>query len=91
MGHWNKGFDMHHEKVLQHLKKHGQLLDSEIAQAVGIKLAEVRTSIATLAEMGEIAQCSVTRFEKGKPIEQIQCRVRGFSPPAAPGRKSAAK
>lgn len=82
---------MHHEKVLQHLKKHGQQLDSEIAKAIGIQLADVRTSISTLSALGEISQCAVTRFEKGKAIEQIQCRVRGYSPPVAPGRKPAAK
>lgn len=80
---------MHTSSILVHLKKHGQQLDSEIAAATGIPLAEVQKSIAELAAQGEISKCTVTRFNKGKPTEGIQCRLRGFVPPAAPGRKPA--
>lgn len=78
---------MHTSSILQHLKKHGQLLDSEIAAATGIDLPQVRESISELAAQGEISKCSVTRFNKGQAVEGIQCRLRGFVPPAAPGRK----
>ena len=89
--HHQKVFDMPTNSIFLHLKKHGQLLDSEIAFAMGIELDIVRNAISTLVERGEISRCSVTRFEKGNAIEGIQCRVRGFSPPAAPGRKPATK
>lgn len=80
---------MHTSSIFQHLKKHGQLLDSEIAAATGIDLPTVRASITELAAQGEISSCSVIRYLKGQPVEGIQCRLRGFSPPAAPGRKPA--
>jgi hypothetical protein len=78
---------MHTDKVLSHLKKHGQLLDLEIASATGIALPQVRKSLADLATRKEISQCSVTHFNGGKRIDGIQCRISGYVPPVAPGRK----
>lgn len=79
---------MQTDQVLSHLKKHGQLLDLEIASATGIALAQVRKSLADLATRGEISQCTVTHFKGGKRIEGIQCRISGYVPPVAPGRKA---
>lgn len=73
--------------VLQHLKKHGQLLDSEISASTKIPLEQVRQAIDELSRLGEISLCSVTRFRNGQPIESLQCRISGYYPPAAPGRK----
>lgn len=80
---------MHTSPVLQYLKKHGQKLDSEIAAATGISLSEVRISLADLSAQGEISKCSVTKFNNGKPVEGFLCRISGYFPPAAPGRKPA--
>jgi DeoR/GlpR family transcriptional regulator of sugar metabolism len=74
--------------ILQYLKTHGERLDTEIAEAVGISLNSVRTHLADLAVKGEVMVCHSIRFEKGKKIEGIKCRLAGFIPPAAPGRKS---
>ena len=73
--------------VLQHLKKHGQLLDSEISASIKIPLEQVRLSIDELSSQGEISQCSVTKYSNGKPTTAVQCRISGYYPPAAPGRK----
>ncbi|MCE1182893.1 MAG: transcriptional regulator [Rhodocyclales bacterium] len=78
-------------KVLEQLQKHGQLLDSDIARATHLPLADVQASIIELSARGEISQCSVTRFVKGKAVEQLQCRISGYIPRPAPGRKPAAK
>lgn len=75
-------------EILQYLKTHGERLDTEIAEATGLTLAKVRTILAELAAKGEIMACHSTKFDKGKKIEGISCRVSGFIPPAAPGRKS---
>lgn len=75
--------------ILQYLKKHGQLLDSEIATGTGIPIEQVRESITELSAQGEISRCTVTSFNNGKPIEGFQCRIAGYFPPAAPGRKPA--
>jgi len=77
-------------EVLQCLKKYGQRLDLEIAKEMGVPLATVRQRLAGLAASGEIITCSLTRFENGKRIDALQCRVSGYVPPPAPGRKAKA-
>lgn len=79
---------MQTDQVLSYLKKHGQLLDLEIASATGIALAEVRKSLADLTRRGEISQCSVTHFNGNKRIDGFQCRISGYVPPVAAGRKA---
>lgn len=74
--------------ILQYLKTHGERSDSEIAEAVGLSLTKVRAQLNELAEQREVMLCHSTRFEKGKKIESIKCRLAGYIPPAAPGRKS---
>lgn len=79
------------KEILQHLKKHGEQLDTEIAVATGISLATVRLHLAELTAKYEVVVCQTTRFVKGKKVEGIACRVAGYIPPAAPGRKSKAQ
>jgi predicted ArsR family transcriptional regulator len=74
-------------ETLQCLKKYGQRLDLEIAEEMGVPLATVRQRLAGLAATGEIMTCTLTRFEHGKRIDAWQCRVSGYVPPRAPGRK----
>lgn len=82
--------DTHTAPILQYLKKHGQQLDLEIAVAMGIPLPKVRHSLSALSARGEISSCSVTRFNDGKPIQGMLCRIAGSIPPSAPGRKPGA-
>ena len=82
---------MHSTPILQYLKKHGQRLDSEIAADTGIPLSKVRISLSDLSARGEISRCNVIRYIDSKAIEGMLCRVAGFIPPAAPGRKPGAK
>ena len=74
--------------VLQCLKKYGQRLDLEIAHETGVPLATVRQRLAGLAATGAVITRTLTRFEKGKRIDALQCRVSGYTPPLAPGRKA---
>ena len=73
------------------LKKYGQRLDLEIARETGVPLATVRERLTALAATGAVITCRLTRFEKGKRIDAWQCRVAGYVPPLAPGRKAAPK
>ena len=82
---------MHTTVILQYIKKHGQLLDTEIAAGTDISLKMVRTSLSELSSRGEISRCSVTRFTDGKPVEGFLCRIAGSIPPKTPGRKPGAK
>ncbi len=75
------------DKILKYLKKHGESLDADIAEAAGMPLATARTYLAELASKGVIMAYHSTRFHDGKKIEGIRCRLSGFVPPAAPGRK----
>jgi DeoR/GlpR family transcriptional regulator of sugar metabolism len=76
------------KEILQHLKKHGEQLDSEIATAVGSSLATVRLHLSELTAKGEVMSCHSIKYVKGKKIEGIRCRLAGYVPPASPGRKS---
>lgn len=78
-------------EILKYLKQHGERLDSDIAKATGISLNDVRTQVAGLTASGEVITCKLTRFEDGKPREGWLCRVSGYIPPAAPGRKAKAQ
>lgn len=75
------------KEILHYLKMHGECLDSEIAKAVGISLSAVRKQLIELTAKGEIMSCQSIRFDKGKKIEGISCRLTGYTPPTAPGRK----
>lgn len=76
------------EEILQYLKKNGEQMDTKIAVATNIPLATVRQHLADLTAKREVVACLTTRFVKGKKVEGITCRISGYTPPAAPGRKS---
>ena len=76
------------EAVLECLRKHGQCLDSEIAGETELSIAEVRRSLDALVANGLAITCKLTRFERGKRTEALQCRVAGYIPPPTPGRKA---
>jgi predicted ArsR family transcriptional regulator len=75
-------------EILECLKKYGQLLDSQIAKETGVPLATVRQQLAALAASGDIITCNLIRFDNDKRIEALQCRVSGYVPPPASGRKA---
>lgn len=75
--------------VLEFLKLNGEHLDADIAGALRLPLAEVRDQIQDLSAKGDVMTCFVTRFKGGRKIEGWSCRVAGFIPPAAPGRRAA--
>ena len=75
-------------EILECLKKYGQRLDLEIAKEMNMPLATVRQRLTGLAASGQVITCNLTRFEGGKRIDAWQCRVSGYVPPVAPGRKA---
>jgi hypothetical protein len=78
------------QEILQYLNHNGERLDSEIASATGISLANVRLGVSELAARGDVMVCR-SIFKDGKQIDAMLCRVTGYIPPAAPGRKAKAK
>jgi hypothetical protein len=79
------------QEILQYLKNNGERLDSEIAAATGLSLASVRRGMSDLSARGDVMMCRSIRFKDGQQIEGMLCRVSGYIPPAAPGRKSKAQ
>ncbi|HEY3564405.1 MAG TPA: ArsR family transcriptional regulator [Casimicrobiaceae bacterium] len=73
--------------VLQCLKKHGQRLDLEIAEETRVPLAAVRERLSELSAAGAVVMCRLTRYEGATTIEAWQCRLSGYVPAPAPGRK----
>ncbi len=81
----NSPFQM--SPILEYLKSHGEKFDMEIAEATGLTVEEIRVQLNVLAANNEVMVCQTTRYIKGKPIESMSCRISGFIPKAAPGRK----
>jgi len=79
------------KEILRCLNTHGEQLDKEIAFATGTTLADVRLKISELASQGKVMTCRSIRFENGIKTEGVCCRLSGYIPPAAPGRKSKAQ
>ena len=75
-------------EILKYLKKHGEKLDAEIAEGAGLSLSKTRIYLTELAAKNEVVLCDSIRFEKGKKIEGIRCRLAGYIPPLTPGRKA---
>ena len=79
------------QEILEYLKLNGERLDSEIAAATGMSLAKVRLGVSDLSARGDVMVCRSIRFKDGKQIDAVLCRISGYIPPAAPGRKSKAQ
>ncbi len=62
----------------------------QIATDTGISLENVRLHVSALSARGEVMLCQSIRFNNGKRSEGLLCRIAGYIPPAAPGRKSKA-
>ena len=77
--------------ILDFLKARGPSLDSEIAAALKVPLAHVRSHVADLSSSGELICCNTIRFHEGAEIVGISCRLSCYTPPAARGRKPGAK
>jgi hypothetical protein len=76
------------QEILEYLKSGGERLDSEIATATGISVENVRLRVSKLSARGEVIVCRSIRFDNdGKRSEQLLCRIAGYIPPAAPGRR----
>lgn len=74
-------------EILQYLKLHGERRDTEIAKATGISLDQTHRHLAELTTKGEVMSYLSIKFENGKKIESISCRLVGFSLKSKPGAK----
>ena len=51
----------HMRDILQHLKQSGEQLDSQIAAATGIPIAQVRRNVSELSAKGDVIVCRSIR------------------------------
>lgn len=75
--------------IVDHLKLHGEQFDADIASALELPLEQIRSAIRELSAQGTVMMCFVTRYGKGTQVEGFACRLSGFIPPPAPGRRQA--
>lgn len=75
------------QSILDYLKNSGERLDTEIAAATGLSVAKVRLCVTDLHARGAVMVCRSIRYKDGKEIDGMLCRISGYIPPAAPGRK----
>jgi hypothetical protein len=78
-------------EIIEYLKQHGERLESEIAKGLGLSADKVHARLADLSARGEVIMCQVVRYTDGKAVPGTLCRVAGYIPPAAPGRKPKAR
>ena len=74
--------------ILEYLTKRGECLDSEIAKATKITLADLHLQLAELKAAHQVMLCDSITFVKGKEVKSTICRISGYIPPAKPGAKS---
>lgn len=78
------------KEILEYLANHGEGSDSEIAMATDIPLADVRRHLSEMVSQQTILACRSIRFKEGEEIEEIICRLIGFSHPIKREGKSKA-
>jgi predicted ArsR family transcriptional regulator len=64
--------------ILECLKKHGQRLDSELAEETGLPIAKVRQRLAELAATGAIITCSPHHVSSRQAVDGLVCRMSGW-------------
>jgi hypothetical protein len=77
--------------ILDFLRKNGPQLDGDIASALRLPIAQVRSHVARLSSTRDLVCCSTIQFRDGAAVEGLSCRVSCYTPPPARGRKSGGK
>lgn len=77
------------QAILDYLKLGGDHLDTEIAVATGMSLDKVRRGVTDLQARGAVMVCRSIRYKDGEEVDSMVCRISGYIPPRAPGRKPA--
>jgi hypothetical protein len=73
------------------VKRHGQIIDRQLAKELGLPLDEVRAVVYQLQASNKLYTCDIINFEDGVEVKGLLCRVSCFSPKASPGRKPGVK
>ena len=79
------------DDLFDYVKRHGQIVDRQIAKELGLSLDEVRSLVHQLQVKNKLYTCDIINFEDGVEVKGLLCRVSCFSPKASPGRKPGVK
>jgi hypothetical protein len=74
--------------ILQFLKLQGEQMDTAIAAATRISLANARLVLRELETKKKVMCCLYTKFENDKRTEGMLCRIAGYIPTKKLGVKS---
>jgi hypothetical protein len=69
------------KEILEYLADFGEGSDLEIAIATELPLADVRLHLSELVAQQAILACRSIRFEQGEEVEELICRMIGYSRP----------
>ncbi len=61
--------------ILKFLEKHGESLESDIAEAVGISLANAHARLSQLSASGQVMSYHSSKLEDGIKIEGMRYRI----------------
>jgi len=75
------------QAILDYLRPGGDHLDTDIAAATGMSLDSVRAGVQCLQQRGEVMVCRSIRYLDGREVDSMLCRISGYIPPRAVGRK----
>lgn len=73
------------------VKRHGQIIDRQLAKELGLTLDEVRALVYQLQASNKLYTCDIINFEDGVEVKGLLCRMSCFMPKGSPGRKPAIK
>ena len=71
------------------VKRHGQIIDRQLAKELGLTLDEVRALVYQLQASNKLYTCDIINFEDGVEVKGLLCRMSCFMPKGSPGRKPA--
>jgi predicted ArsR family transcriptional regulator len=76
------------ERILDFLRTKGEQMDRDIAAGLGLSLAHVHSGLDRLATQGDIVLCRSIRYQDGRQVEGMRCRLATYLPATFPGRRS---
>ena len=73
--------------ILRFLRKNGEQLDAQIAEALNMPIDRISLELSQLALAREIICCNLTRYRNGDKVEGVSCRLSCDTPQATRGPK----
>ena len=79
------------DDLFEYIKRHGQIIDRDLAKEFSLPVDEVRAMVYQLQASNKLYTCDIINFEDGVEMKGLLCRVSCFMPKAKTGRKPGEK